>query len=201
MKTFLGLAAAAALVTVVSATTSSAAVLYASQNDSFNQGTIVFTHPGRDDPANALGMVDGAFLSLGLGGDATFSFGTPAGAKFGSPGVVIEVTTGVRANHVETADIYGVNGLIETLIGSITNSVATNMFTFSGFFTQLKLVDTSPPGSCKNPAKGFGCVGSTDGFDIDSISVTPAPVPLPAGGLLLLTAIGGIAVMRRRKAA
>ncbi len=27
---------------------------------------------------------------------------------------------------------------------------------------------------------------------------TPAPIPLPAGGLLLLTALGGLAVARRR---
>lgn len=33
---------------------------------------------------------------------------------------------------------------------------------------------------------------------IDDIMVTIAPVPLPAGGLLLLTALGGIAVARRR---
>lgn len=195
MKTFLGFAAAAALVTTMSVTTANAAVLYASQVDSFNQGAIIHTSPGRDNPANALGASDGVFLSLGLGGDATFSFGTPAGASFGSPGMVVEVTKGKRSDHVESINIYGINGMTQTLIGSVINSGANAFatsfsFLFTGFFTQLKLVDTSPAGG-----------GSTDGFDIDSISVTPAPVPLPAGGLLLLSAIAGIAALRRRKAA
>ncbi|MEM7489281.1 MAG: VPLPA-CTERM sorting domain-containing protein [Pseudomonadota bacterium] len=37
-------------------------------------------------------------------------------------------------------------------------------------------------------------------FDIDGKTAAPAPtpVPLPAGGLLLVTALGGIAVLRRR---
>ena len=31
--------------------------------------------------------------------------------------------------------------------------------------------------------------------------VPPAPIPVPAGGLLLVTALGGLAVLRRRKSA
>ncbi|MGV8954169.1 MAG: VPLPA-CTERM sorting domain-containing protein, partial [Cypionkella sp.] len=64
----------------------------------------------------------------------------------------------------------------------------SNVFTFTGVFDSLKVVDTSPK------------VGGRDGFDIDSISVTPATIPLPAGGLLLLGALGGVAALRRRKA-
>ena len=47
----------------------------------------------------------------------------------------------------------------------------------------------------------FGATGRGDtlGGLIDNVSI--APVPLPAGALLLLTAIGGIAVARRRNAA
>lgn len=41
--------------------------------------------------------------------------------------------------------------------------------------------------------------GPTGGFDVDSISVTP--VPLPAAGLLFLGALGGLAALRRRKRA
>jgi hypothetical protein len=42
-------------------------------------------------------------------------------------------------------------------------------------------------------------VSSTDEFYIDSISV--APVPVPAAGLLLLGALGGLAALRRRRTA
>lgn len=40
---------------------------------------------------------------------------------------------------------------------------------------------------------------SFGGF-IDDVSISTVPVPLPAGGLLLIGAVGGLAVLRRRKA-
>ena len=39
--------------------------------------------------------------------------------------------------------------------------------------------------------------GTGDGFGVDGVRI--ALVPLPAGGLLLLGAIGGLAALRRRK--
>lgn len=46
----------------------------------------------------------------------------------------------------------------------------------------------------------FLASGTSDSFGgfIDDVSLTPAPVPLPAGGLLLVTALGGLAALRRR---
>jgi len=41
-------------------------------------------------------------------------------------------------------------------------------------------------------------IDAGDGFGIDDVNATV--VPLPAGGLLLLTAVGGLAAFRRRKA-
>ncbi len=38
-----------------------------------------------------------------------------------------------------------------------------------------------------------------DNFRVRSITYTPAPVPLPAAGWMLLAGIGGIAAMKRRK--
>ena len=38
-------------------------------------------------------------------------------------------------------------------------------------------------------------------FDFVADTVTPSPIPLPAGGLLLLAALGGLAGLRRRKTA
>lgn len=185
MKTFArmtGLAAVAALSLGMTAASADAAVLYATSVDVYNQGGPL-DDPARANTNNALGAPDGVFLSLGIGGDATFSFGQ----KFGSPGSVVEVTFGNTATHVETADIFGIWGGAETLLASVSNALHGGSFTFTGIFEQLKFVDTSPLGG-----------GSTDGFDIDSVAVSA--VPLPAGGLLLLTALGGVAALRRRKA-
>lgn len=42
--------------------------------------------------------------------------------------------------------------------------------------------------------------GPTGGFDVDAITVTPVTaVPLPAAGLLLAGALGGLAALRRRR--
>ncbi|ABD53722.1 VPLPA-CTERM sorting domain-containing protein [Jannaschia sp. CCS1] len=42
---------------------------------------------------------------------------------------------------------------------------------------------------------------TNDGFTIDGAAATVAPVPLPAGAVLLLGGLGALAVMRRRRAA
>lgn len=50
---------------------------------------------------------------------------------------------------------------------------------------------------------GIGAAGIHDAFKIVSLTAEyvppPAPVPLPAGGLLLLSAMGGIAAIKRRR--
>lgn len=166
---------------MIAAGSGQAAVVYATNVDAYNPGTGVVG--ARGDTANALGAVDGKFLSLGLGGSAIFSFGT----KFIAKGAVFEVTWGKISKHKEAADIYGIRNGILKMLGSITNA-SSGTFAFSGIFDKLMFVDTSPFGK-----------GSKDGFDIDALNVTPASVPVPAGGLLLLSAIGGIAMLRRRK--
>ena len=44
-----------------------------------------------------------------------------------------------------------------------------------------------------------GAEGFTSGGAYAAFDVVPTPVPLPAGGLLLMGALGGLAVLRRRK--
>ncbi len=172
------LAAAAAL--ALAATGAQAATIHATSVDEYNEGAGIHD-PARRITANALGAPDGKFLSLGLGGDATFSFGV----NFGSPGAVFEITYGKRDGHVETADVFGILHGAETFLGAIINDTGISILTFSGYYEALKVVDTSP------------VVAGRDGFDIDSIRVTA--VPLPAGGLLLAGALGGFAALRRRR--
>lgn len=168
---------------VLAAGSAQATIVYATTVDTYTQGAGV--KGVRSNTANALGTPDGKFLSLGLGGSAIFSFGT----KFIAKGAVFEVTWGNVSKHQESADIYGIVGGMAKLLGSISNA-SDGSFDFAGIFDQLRFVDTSPLGK-----------GSKDGFDIDALNVTPAPVPVPAGGLLLLSAVGGIAMLRRRKRA
>lgn len=180
--TISGLALGAALALGVATTAAQATTIYATSVDNYAPGTGI-TDPARTITANALGAADGAFLSLGLGGSATFSFGT----VFAAPIRAFEVTFGTRLNHEEIIEVFaGYMGSF-TSVGFITNLTGVDDLDFAGYFDQLKLVDISP------------AFAGRDGFDIDAIAVSP--VPLPAGGLLLLTALGAGAALRRRKQA
>ena len=180
-----------ATILAVPAATANAAVIYATSVDSYTQGTttrITGFDPMRAVTANALGAPDGKMLSLGFGGEAILSFGT----VFTGPGNIVEITfvnaiTGALAYLEEVQVFLGVGGVFSYLTNlKNTTAVTGAPFAFSGTFDQIKLVDVSPTGR------------SRDGFDIDSVSVTA--IPVPAAGLLLLSAIGGFAMLRRRTA-
>lgn len=170
----------AALALAVPASQGQAAVVYATDVDSYTPGANVT--PDRAKPELALGEADGKFLSLGLGGSAVFEFGT----KFNAPATLFEITFGSRVRNLESVDVYGIFDGMTTLLGSLSNT-GTGAFSFAGVFTQLLVVDTTTS-------------GSGDGYEIDAVNVTPAAIPLPAGGLLLLSALGGALVLTRRRA-
>jgi hypothetical protein len=154
------------------------------QVDQYIQGSGVSAT--RAMTSNALGDADGKFLSLGLGGSATFSFGT----LFRPIGSIVEITFGNhRETYYESANVFGILNGVSTFLGSISNALETTTISFSGVFDQLKFADTSL------------VVKGRDGFDIDSITVTAAEVPLPASGLLLIPALGAVALRRRRRQA
>lgn len=84
-------------------------------------------------------------------------------------------------------DVYGLGG---SLLGSVSQSGA-------GAFDISAIVGGSP-------LKYFTLTaGPTTTFRISQVSyeLAPAPIPLPASGLLLLAGLGGIAAMRRRQRA
>lgn len=189
MKISKTLAVAAAF--AVAAGAADAATLWATDVE-YTQGTGI-TDLSRANTDNALGGIDGVFLSLGIGGTAVFSFGQ----TFTSPITVIEFNkTKSVTNYYEAVLVYGIlAGGTPTYLTTVENIYAQaedGGYVISGnyVFDQLMLVDISEAGSGR------------DGFDVDAISVTgydaPAAVPLPAAGLLLAGAMGGLALVRRR---
>lgn len=148
----------------------------------------------RSDPKAALGKADGKFYSLGLGGSLTLGF---TNAPFKNAEVsVFEITFGggVASGHREAAEVYAVNSATGAswLLGVLDNVKTGNTVRGStGTFDQIRLVDVSKTYFASTGTK------TTDGFDVDSVSI--APVPVPAAGVLMLAGLGGFAALRRRK--
>ena len=190
MNVFKTIAAASAL--AMAAGGANAAVYYADYVVSANDSTPKAAD--RSDPGYALGSPDGKFYSLGLGGTLTLGFNN---APFHTADVsVFEVTFGggAASGHREAAEVFAVNsdtgdfwslGILNNVNGS--NTVRGQ----AGSFDQIRLVDVSK--------SFFEGTRTTDGFDVDSVSI--APVPVPAAGVLMLAGLGGLAALRRRKKA
>lgn len=147
-------------------------------------GTVVA--PDRSDPNAVIGAADGIFYSLGLGGNLVLDFGE----QVGSPGMVTEVTFRLEG-YIEKMEIYVSSTLdfLAAAVATVSNQSAGlpggAVVTFSSDpFRYVKLVDISP------------VVKGRDGFDVDSISFSP--VPVPAAGLLLGGALFGLGALRRR---
>lgn len=150
----------------------------------------------RDDINNALDNDLSSFFELGYNAVVDFTFGQ----LFQGPGHIIEITgiPNFDPSWKEAIKIeVGRNGVFTTAEPNpYFNTDAYNKvaFTFTGVFDTLRLTDVTPTfGSLKANA------GPTGGFDVANISV--APVPVPAAGLLLIGALGGIAALGRRRMA
>ncbi|WP_165455673.1 VPLPA-CTERM sorting domain-containing protein [Paracoccus subflavus] len=143
---------------------------------------------------NVLGSTDGAFYSLGKGGELTVGFDMAVFTR-GATVVLEEVTfkDPLSSRHFEAVDLYSIMGGVMKLVTTVYNTSKTATVNISHSFEYLKLVDVT--------SREYASTTSFDGYDIDSITLTPQPVPVPAAGLLLLGGIAGFAVLRRRKAA
>lgn len=93
----------------------------------------------------------------------------------------------------------GITYSIGTLLGSVTGPGGGPPATSVGSWTQiLASFVITQTGNYDLVFAASGTDNSLGGF-IDNVSI--APIPLPAGGLLLIGALGGLAALRRRKAA
>lgn len=184
--------AAAALIGVAATTGASAATIYATgYNDVFNPSPAA----GRDDPGAALGAPDadpnaeGGFYEIGSGGSIDFTFGQ----LFTGPAALIEITFGKRSSWDEDTIVSGIRNGVATELARFRNDDVVGgaiSVVFRGVFDELRFADNSAAG----PDRGR----PVNGIDIDSVAVSP--VPVPAAGLLLAGALGALGLARRRAA-
>ena len=99
-----------------------------------------------------------------------------------------------RTNDANTNGIkFGVEGVFEDVITGPTADILKKQWTL--VTTEFTVAQA---GSYSLFFKADGKSNSYGGL-IDDIALTPAPVPLPAAGLLLLGGLGGLAAMRRKR--
>lgn len=140
---------------------------------------------------------NGSFFSLGVNGSLVAEFDP----GFSGPEARIIEVTFVGSPQREAAEVFGSNdGVNFTSLGVVTNQTTPgssqnpNQVSFTGNYRFLGLKDVS--------ATFFGLpLNSGDGYDIDAIAVTVAPVPLPAAGLMLLGGLAGLGALRARRKA
>ncbi|WP_320178722.1 VPLPA-CTERM sorting domain-containing protein [Roseovarius pacificus] len=143
--------------------------------------TVVSTGNSYDITSDNLFL--GAATSNGGAGSYSVNFFSPIDPVLG------------KANASVTLNVLGTfSGLTMNWVDAATNTVLQSTAVLTGV-TTLNTMFTAPN---LNQNLVFNWTGSAQGvtFDFDV-----AAVPLPAGGLLLLTALGGLGLARRRKAA
>ena len=174
-KTLLGVTAAVALVTTFTPTMSDAAVVNIYDN----------TYVGSLELSQNLGLIDidnGAFTFAGVtgasSGGLTFSVMSssivPAAA--GNMQILIQAL-GTNAINITTLSFGGVNLVLQPVLGGFA----------AAFSAQL-------------PATfAFNFTGANRGDAIQLTLASVPPIPVPAAGLLLIGALGGLGLLRRRK--
>jgi hypothetical protein len=193
------LALAAAFATSGSAATVSFTAVGASGNP-VGQGTDIGAATWLTSPATVSGSVGGQYRSPYDNAELEyFTVGSPG--QQGSPAVLllnsVKNTFSMLWGSIDTynAVTFCLGETCDTISGSEIKAASSVPFATGNAvvnFTSDFYFDTVSFYS------NFGRVGDAPAFEF---ALAPVPVPLPAGGLLLLGALGGIAALRRRKAA
>lgn len=177
-----------------------------------------------------LGVVAASALSVGAANAVTFTFDPNGGNGTGvdnGPSGAFDFAVTLVSNNNGTAGLFTTGTAVADHAYTVsgvwqysTNDVDGSSFDPFGYFIDLVLVNlvqlsvngVSAP-SFQNGVFSFvvdvgqsfgfytlatdGILGSSTGVAYGNL----APIPLPAGGLLLVGALGGLAALRRRKSA
>jgi len=168
-KTFISvLALILAILPLYGVSFASADSTYVDKVDSFLQGDKKNGDPvdaARRDPNKALGAEDGAFVSLGYGGELVVSFHDFIGGNL----TITAYETTFGSYPEETADVYvsddGINfdliGTADNLTGQPADDPHPSVFDLGDMCIKyVKLVDTTDPDLHND---------TSDGFDVDAV--------------------------------
>jgi len=175
---------------------------------SFYGGTFPGTFPVALSDAQArasvLGAPDGQFVSLpGVSG-------TPSGAAF--PGAYVEVGFGGNfaasgelllwelGNNAESAHLFiwsdnGGNIQLEVTRG-VSDVISVDLSLYAGTLAAIGGTAFSRVG-----IGGLDLFGASQGFDLDAVAITAAPIPEPSTYALMLAGLGVVGWFARRRRA
>jgi hypothetical protein len=202
--------AGAAAIAVLSGTAVSAAVIDAIGDQDFADGAIMgfaaFEAANAGDPApfndfvGADGGAGASFGSVAYTHSFTLSPGVVTGASITLGLYDLDTRNPFTSAPVDTFDIFfdGISQDISVWLGAETVNRTYSARTMT--VDPALLLDGSLNVSIvmtSGNTLNTGHTGNGFGIDFSSLSADVAPVPLPAGGLLLVAGIGAAAMLRR----